>query len=82
MSNSGQNNLPVQSHGRLGTYIPPKHSGPERKNDFAIFTDGQVSAENREFEKLLKDSLMVGGISSFLVFKLLDITFMNDVYRS
>ena len=36
MSNSGQNNLPVQSHGRLGTYIPPKHSGPERKNDFTI----------------------------------------------
>lgn len=59
MSNSGQNNLPVQSHGRLGTYIPPKHSGPERKKRLHDFTEGQVSAENREFEKLLKDSLMV-----------------------
>lgn len=41
----------------------------------------KISVENREFEKLLKDSSM-GEIFIFLVFKPVGITFMNDVYRS
>jgi hypothetical protein len=119
MSNSGQNNLPVQSSNRVRRYIPSDTPFQNEKEELRNFvdcnefktpvqygelidfkfpnfvktqvdpdngrvyyafnlgdlrrhlqmvtssSDGQISAENREFEKLLKDSLMGESLFSW-----------------